>query len=145
MEETKIQQKEVAWSMDSEILRQIANMLELSNKFYLQGNLTQSFFCLKNAKNLCINSLNSDERKELKKMENDTRMSLVTNRWNRDTNWIIDMGPRSKEVEERQLLIKKHAHKFPTYLEDYREKLMDLLDSYSYLQKKKKDKTEMGI
>ncbi|KKN65827.1 hypothetical protein LCGC14_0477630 [marine sediment metagenome] len=111
MEENLSHNKEVEWNLSAGIVGEIQNLLNTANRLYINGNILKAFWCLKSVKFRFIQSLEKDERKELRKTE-------------------------KTFYEERE---KSNRNKMTFYYEEYNEKIMDLLDEYGYLIPKKKD------
>ncbi len=103
--------KEVEWNLSSGIVSEIQNLLNTSNRLYINGNILKAFWCLKSVKFRFIQSLMETERTDLRNIE-------------------------KSFYEERQ---ESNRNKMTFFYEEYNEKIMDLLDEYGYLIPKKKD------
>lgn len=102
---------QVEWNLSSALIAEIQNLLSISNRAYLNGNLIKAFWCLKAVKFRFIQSLDPEERKELKELEKDFTKA-----------------------------IKEHKKSERAYIyEHYTEKIMDFLQLYGYLIPLKKD------
>ena len=103
--------QQVEWNLSAGIVSEIQTLLNNTNRLYINGNILKAFWCLKSVKFRFIQSLTSDERKELRKIE-------------------------KVFYEEKE---KSNRNKMTFFYEEYNEKIMDLLDVYGYLIPKKKD------
>ena len=106
--------QQVEWNLSSAIILEIQALLSKASNYYLGQNIKKAFWTLKTLKFRFIQSLDVDERKELKEIEKD----FVSNHKNKGKVIIL--------------------------YESYAEKIMDLLDSYGYLLQKKKDSTRIN-
>ena len=105
------QSDQVEWNLSSALIAEIQSLLSISNRAYLSGNLSKSFWCMKTVKFRFIQSLNPDERTSLKTIE----MNLIKAMREKKGGWMA-------------------------YLyENYTEKIMDYLQLYGYLIPLKKD------
>lgn len=105
------QSDQVEWNLSSAIVAEIQQLLSISTRSYLNGNITKAFWSLKSIKFRFIQSLNEEERKDLRELE----------------------GKFFKAIKNNE------KGKMAKYYEDYTEMIMDLLESYGYLIPKKKD------
>jgi hypothetical protein len=144
VEEEKIEEKpqEVAWSMDDAQLQKISGLLGQANLYYIGGDYDKVAETLKACKGEFIHSLNSNERKDLKDLEKEMELSIRAYQLKRNDDWMTSSTDKIKKFIEK--FMEDHLHKLKPQIEDYREKIMDLLDKYGYLAKKKKDKTKMN-
>jgi len=111
MENINPTSNQVEWNLSSAVIGEIQTLLGISNRSYLNGNLSKAFWCLKAVKFRFIQSLNTEERNGLKKLE-----------------------------KSFMLGIKERKKGYMAYIyEGYTEKIMDLLELYGYLIPKKKD------
>jgi hypothetical protein len=138
------QPQEVAWSMDDAQLQKISSLLGQANLHYIIGDYDKVAETLKACKGEFIHSLNSDERKSLKDLEKGMENKLITLRLQKKDDWKNDVSVSDKVVERIREFIIRNRGDLKLQVEDYREKIMDLLDKYGYLSKKKKDKTKMN-
>ena len=107
---------QVEWNLSAALISEIQGLLSISTRLYLAGNLRKAFWALKAVKFRFIQSLNKEERKELKDIE--------------------------KEFYEA---IKDSKKGKMAYLyEKYTEGIMDFLEMYGYLIPKKKDITKIS-
>ena len=111
MENTIPRSDQVEWNLSSAVIGEIQSLLGISNRAYLNGNLSKAFWCLKAVKFRFIQSLEPDERNDLKELEKKFM----------------------KGIRE-----KKKGYRAYIY-EEYTEMIMDLLESYGYLIPKQKD------
>lgn len=109
-------EEQVAWNLSSSLIMEIANLLQRSSNNYLTGNITKAFWSLKAIKLRIIQSLNLDERKEFKKLEEKM------------------INARSEQSDSNISL----------HFEEYNELLMDKLEKYGYTISKKEDMTKMN-
>ena len=111
MESNYNESEQVEWNLSAALIAEIQNLLSISNRAYLNGNLIKAFWCLKAVKFRFIQSLNAEERKQLKGLEKDFTKAIKENK-----------------KSERAYIYEK-----------YTESIMDLLQSYGYLIPLKKD------
>lgn len=137
--------EEVSWSMDVGLLHQITILLDLSSQFSMKGQYNKMLDALICCKSKFIQALNKEEREGLKKLEKD--MSLAVHSHTLITNSNLKYYLMQNRSNEKlfQKLEKQYGGKLQPLVENYQEKLMDLLDSYGYLNKKKKDSTKMNF
>ncbi|KKN40797.1 hypothetical protein LCGC14_0730130 [marine sediment metagenome] len=107
--EEKLSSQQVDWNLAAAILGEIQQLLGTATRLYLAGNITKAFWTLKAVKFRFIQSLNEDERKNLKRLEKKFRKYI--NR-SEAKAYVYDL---------------------------YQEVIMDLLETYGYLIQKKKD------
>lgn len=135
---------QVSFSMDIVQLQEIFRLIQRANEYYLSGMYGDSFEAMKTCKFCFIQSLTEQERKSLVNLENEMKQYLVAYKLNQARDdWELTMD---KDAQAR--LNKKLRKKIPLLqekLEQYRTAIMDLLDAYGYLSKKKKDKTKLSI
>ena len=112
----------VAWNLSEAIISQLSNLLVRANHNWLTGNFDDAFFSLRAAKMRVIQSLNPDERKAL------------------------------KDIEEEFKQIKTSKKSFPLMRielsdlhERYNEALMDLLEKYGYTIRKQEDTISINV
>ena len=106
---------QVEWNLSSGIVGEIQSLLGISNRAYVSGNLSKAFWCLKAVKFRFIQSLDTKERKELRKLEKE---------------FLGAINSRKK-------------NEMAYYYEEYIELIMDNLETYGYLIPKKKDSTRI--
>ncbi len=104
-------QDQVEWNLSSALIAEIQSLLSISNRAYLNGNLSKAFWCLKTVKFRLIQSLDPKERTSLKEIE----MNFM------------------KAMKERKKPMMAYLY------EKYTENIMDYLEAYGYLIPKKKD------
>lgn len=142
-EETESNQ-EVAWSADKEQLQALMKLLEKANRLYIEGKLNEYMRVLKTIKLSYMHSFEPGERKELVEMEKESKLSMVAKDLEQSKHeWIGNLD--NEKVEKRDKFISNHLSDLETHVDNYREKLMMLLDAYGYLSKKKKDATKLGF
>jgi hypothetical protein len=100
---------QVEWNLSQALVAEMQYLLTTANKLFLNGNIDKAFWALKAVKFRFIQSLDKDERKALKK------------------------------IEESFYKNKKSKNKQAYHYDEYNETIMDYLEIYGYLIPKKKD------
>lgn len=143
--ELKEATQEVAWSMDNSQLKQIADLLSISDTHFLAEDYGQMVKTLKACKLSFVQSLTKEEREKLTKLETDMSMCIFANKLQMiRSHWEDNKDYPDRAEKLFNKVIKKYNEKAEHYAVEYRTLIMDLLDSYGYLSKKKKDKTQMN-
>ena len=142
--------EQVAWSMDEQRLKQINSLLVEADDYFKKGYYNDALSVLKTVKINFIHSCNKEEFKELETMETNMNLCeqagmLVINKDRTDGNgWENNSDVSNKQEELFNKIIKLNYGKLKQRVEKYYCKIMELLDSYGYIAKKKKDKTDMN-
>lgn len=137
--------EKVSWSMDLSQLQKISSLLDSADVFYLAFDYGKVADVLRTLKFEIVHSLSDVERAELLQMEKVMSFSIVcfdyeTFRLQRGC-YPFD----SSEIDSRlNDMIPKVSKSCKGLVEKYRVKIMDLLNKYGYLQKNKKDNTQLG-
>jgi hypothetical protein len=125
-------EEQVSWNLQQQLLWQIANMLEHAGNNYIAGDLTKSFYNLKNVKFKVIQNLKQEERNKLTGIEKEIGELLI-----------ISNNKRLRIKNPK--LHKKALATLKTKLEEYLEQLMDYLETYGFLLQKKDDITKWKL
>ena len=128
--------RQVGWNLSQGLLFEIGNLLVLANQKYLAGDRERWFYTLKAIKFRVIHSFRKEEREALKKLEATIQGGI--GRIERFEHHSIT----NMDKEELQQL--RTANQKINKIEEYNELLMDYLDKYSYLIKKKEDHTDIN-
>lgn len=105
---------QVEWNLSAALIAEIQSLLSISSRLYLAGNLKKAFWSLKAVKFRFIQSLDAEERKKLKTIEQNFKR-------NND-----------------------NKNKMAYLYDRYTESIMDLLQEYGYLIPLKKDHTRIS-
>lgn len=125
--------KKVAWNASAGLIQEISNRRTYSNTFFVNGDIRKAFDNLVSIKHSVIQSLDENERKKLKKYEND--FNLISSALSRGAGMSFNKGTRTL-FNDSILLAKK-------IYSQYNEELMDLLDKYGYLIGEQTDASKM--
>lgn len=134
--------QQVSWSMDKEQLVKISSLLGEADRLYMSGQFSSVLIVLNTCKFCFIQSLTGEERSELETLENNMTLSILADRLARERwEWESNFKYNARLLNLCERAIKTHAFKLKGFVEDYRIRIMDLLNQYGYLMKHKKDLT----
>lgn len=126
--------QEVAWHMSQALSMEISNLMAQAVRAMVNGNLNRAFHITRSIKFRFVQELKSDERTELKELEEIIAKNLSS------YNDLQNKGFNKPDDESN-----KTAEEVWLKFEDYNEMIMDLLNKYGYLMKKKADSSGLGI
>lgn len=141
---------EVSWSMDLETNQKISRALDSAGSYEEKGELAKTIRALRRCRFSFNNSLSDEERKELDSQEADLKIGVWAFNLNKTKDDDTIFWEKSVEVTEKQReiyrkIIKIGLPNFEKRVKKYFESIVDLLDQYGYLSKKKKDKSELNF
>ncbi len=121
----------VSWNLSALLIQEIAGLLSKASTSYIAGKNEASFETLKAVKMRCIQSLNKDERAELKKIEET---------FSKESIKLIGLQAFDPNTSKTKSQVNYYLR---NTLNEYNEVLMDMLHKYGYLIEAKKDATKM--
>ena len=134
----------VAWSMDIEILKNISFLLDKANLNYLDEDYYETSKNLIAIKLCFINSLSVIERKGLDKLEAKMKVPSIAHQFKHNEEWLYsgEFSDTQRLIIRKLVLGKNNLKKL---VEDYWTIIMDLLDQYGYIAKKKRDESKLAF
>lgn len=125
--------EQVSWTLSLQLIQQLGSLLQQATNYYLKGDIENAFFRLKAVRMRIIQNLKEkvkdNERGRCLKLEIDfvkNKLGLI--------NKLEHPDKHSKARQEQMRLY-----------EDYNTLIMDLLDKYGYLIRKREDNTRISI
>jgi len=128
--------EQVSWTLSLVLIQQLGNLLQQATYYFLKGDIENAFFRLKAVRMRIIQNLKekSKDKERTKCFEIETEFSK--NKIIRDINsdGIINNADKRK-IKENQMRL----------YENYNTLIMDLLEKYGYLIRKREDNTRISI
>ena len=110
--------EKVGWNLSMALIMELTNNLHNANRYYLEGNPTKAFFCLKAVKMRIIHNLSFLEREHCLIMEGDF------------------LKQKAMQTPDKPAMTTNAYEKFNEFI-------MDLLCKYGYTETKKEDETDL--
>ena len=117
---------QVAWNLDGALLGQIGNLLQNSTNNYLTGNIEKAFYYLKTVRQRIVHCLKENEREKCFAVEKRFKKNFYS--------------PINQQKEYG-------SHKYAQFdiYDEFNTIIMDLLQKYGYVGKKREDNTRINV
>ena len=128
--------EQVSWTLSLELIKQLANLLQQATYYYLKGDIENAFFRMKTVRMRIIQNLKEDKKNKERTKCFELEAEFVKNKIIRDVNLdgVLDNKDR-RNIKENQMRI----------YEEYNTLIMDLLEKYGYLIRKREDNTRISV
>lgn len=120
-----------AFNLSQGLMMDLQLLLNKAVQDFIRGDIKGFYYNLKGIKLMFSFSFSKEERNELKQLEQ--KISVELQKLSVD-----NVG--FQRIDNRQIIAKRNALKA---IEDYNEKILDLLDKYDLLLKRKEDRTKI--
>lgn len=125
--------KKVAWNASQGLIMEISNRRSYANSFFVNGDIKKAINTLISIKQSVIQSLDNEERNNLKEKELLFSRASVYLNSSCGTSW-------NKDIRDAYVLSKRLSEKIYS---EYNDLLMDLLEKYGYLIGEQTDSSKM--
>lgn len=140
------EKRQVAWSMDEAQLREIAKLIAEASEVFKQRQYSECMGVLQTLKLQFIHSCSDEEKEELARMEKDSEYCVIAGMLKKkESQWEDDRDVPEERLTIWKKILRLYYGKLGEKTELYFRKVMELLDTYGYLAKKKKDKKKLGM
>ena len=135
------QEGKVAFDLSVYLVQEIYKLLIRANSYYLKANYLLAFNQLKCIKLNAIQDFKDTEREELKDMENKFKPYIIYESHKKQCEEKGEINNKTLEILQKKLYVE--GDELMEMYEQYKIRLMDILDKHGYLVKKAVDHKSM--
>lgn len=125
--------EQVSWTLSMALINQLSDLLREATRLYLNGDIEKAFFRLKAVRMRIIQNLKQTKSNPERKQCLDKEIEFFKLKLNKEE--LIENKIKYIETKQEQMRV----------YEDYNTLLMDLLEKYGYLIKKREDNTNIIV
>ena len=129
--------EQVSWTLSMALIMQLSDLLRNSINLYLNGNIESAFFRLKAVRMRIIQNLRTKKLKGDEKSEREECLKFETDFAKQKLNKEDLIKDKAKYISTKQEQMRIY--------EEYNTFIMDLLEKYGYLIKKRDDTTNIVV
>jgi len=125
--------EQVSWTLSLALINHLASLLQQATNYYLAGDIEKAFFRLKAVRMRIIQNLKDTDKHPERKKCIDKEIEFAKKKINKK---LLTDNPGD--------YLKAKQDQMRTY-EEYNTLIMDLLEKYGYLIKKREDRTSIVV